>query len=429
MSSSWFEAALARAAAQRNADVFFCAQHTMLSKATPAQLALVSEWLERFKFVRFDGYDKTELLIALVQLWFLPRMIKLPADIAREPIIRLALRNYNKTIGGAAFSQQIGDLAWSPDGRVIATATLAGVRLWDADTGEARALIDADAHAVCWLDAQRLLIGHSDGRLTVHDADQAGGRVQQHAVVPAPAREANEDGIIYVNPAGVHRLQPRGALVAVSRRSRTVQMYSTANWQTAAAPLWSVDGILTQFALFCWVDDERVAYVHRRVETGEEEIVIANAATGEARESHVVQTTDAAGSIRALFALNGKVNYVVEDSVYSLETDAAVEVPLTSWLIRRVAVSGARVAFDLGHGSGLWSGERTAVLDAGKWTTSVAWSPNGERLAWGVLENRNWAMRIWGIADDLSVAQPPAIDPPFAGPIDERSLTTPVRRH
>ncbi len=119
---------------------------------------------------------------------------------------------WDLTTNKQAFSYVSGapSLAYSPDGKRLASPFGAGIKLWEADTGrEAGALTGAggDVSCVAWSrDGKRLATGHKDGTVKLWDADR--GReiftIQGHTgPVESVAFDADDHRLISSSADGI----------------------------------------------------------------------------------------------------------------------------------------------------------------------------------------------------------------------------------
>lgn len=101
------------------------------------------------------------------------------------------------------YTQPVTAVMWAPDGRSVATGSREGVSLWNARTGERRAVLEGASSPLHWNPKQNLLAtGSSVGkrnRLLVWDT--ATGRKTQEVLLPSEAAETSVAGLEW-SPSG-----------------------------------------------------------------------------------------------------------------------------------------------------------------------------------------------------------------------------------
>lgn len=291
--------------------------------------------------------------------------------------------------------KKVRALAWSPDGRALATGTLGRVHLWSTSTGPVVLGLpgaDAKTHAVAWAPDSRSIVVAADDGLRVWDLDASGPprvlRAPALAGGPAPAPLAGafwfEDGRIACG------YDDRSIRVWQQGASR-----SLLEWTGGSPSLaWRADG-------------GRVAIAALAPHGTGSTIAIRDVANGA-----LASDLWAGGSVAQLaWSPNGTYLAAVDNErefgIWDVEKADIVQVltgPAAMWTAewspdsRRLAASGFDpdiVIWDVETGQQI-----TRLEGHVGGVPRLAWSPNGQRLA---SASSDRTVRIWDVETGSSL--------------------------
>jgi WD40 repeat protein/energy-coupling factor transporter ATP-binding protein EcfA2 len=232
-------------------------------------------------------------------------------------------------------SDQVTAVAWSPDGRQVATASYGGVELWDTATGELIADLGVPTYqnmSVSWSPDGKELVGASaDGNLYVWDTGT------HEPITTLTGHKAAAWSVDW---------SPDGILLASAGEDNTIRLWNTETWEPAA----TLTGHTTVIRALAWSPDGH------RLASGSDDRT-ARVWRVEGSKSAQTLTTGSAFVLDAKWSPDGQ------------------------WVASANSDSDA----SSGNSIQLWNTEkstsRTISLEHANSIYRIAWSPDGLRLA------------------------------------------------
>ncbi|WP_345555910.1 WD40 repeat domain-containing protein [Streptomonospora halophila] len=342
-------------------------------------LLRVSQQIAEFVLANVERYPELAVLLCLAALGECA-----PTPTARRALLASLAHSHARGVY-KGHTDTVRNLAWSPDGRLLATASRDGTaRIWDAESGALRTELTGHlgmVESVSWSpDSARVATASRDGTVRLWDVE-SGTTVLRLADATDVVR-----GVAW---------SPTGAVVAGASRDRTVRVWDADTGSVVARLAGHEDNVL---GLAWSPDGQRLASASHdqtvivwRVATAERELTLRGhqdfvEGVHWAPEGGRIATASGDGTVRVWDAASGRRSLLVrahEDRVWNVawSPDGAMLATASADRTARVfsADDAQQQAVLRGHEDNVWC---------------VAWSPDGTRLATG---SEDQTLRIWDL--------------------------------